>query len=204
MIGSACFALGSVPGYLDAVGATADGITFFVGSIFFTVAAFVQFLQSTIIVNHGRDWVWWAALVQLVGTGFFNVSTFHALSTTIGASQEDQLVWRPDAFGSVCFLVASGLSIFVVGWLTEHPSARTWSIAGINMAGSVAFGASAVASYVVPASGLPRNVELVNLGTFLGALCFLVGAYLLLPRPPTRSAGRPGPQSAPLPVPGEG
>ena len=27
---------------------------------------------------------------------------------------------------------------------------------------------------------------LVNLGTFLGALCFLVGAYLLLPRPRAR------------------
>ncbi len=50
------------------------------------------------------------------------------------------------------------------------------------MSGSVAFAASAVASYVIPDSGLPRNVTLVNAGTFLGALCFLVGAYLLLPR----------------------
>ena len=50
------------------------------------------------------------------------------------------------------------------------------------MTGSVAFGASAVASYVVPDSGLPRNATLVNIGTFAGALCFLLGAYLLLPR----------------------
>ena len=47
--------------------------------------------------------------------------------------------------------------------------------------GSVAFGVSAVASYLTPDSGEPRNVELVNLGTFVGALCFLVGAALLLP-----------------------
>jgi hypothetical protein len=39
VIGSACFALGAVPGYEAAVGTTADGITFFVGSLFFTAAA---------------------------------------------------------------------------------------------------------------------------------------------------------------------
>jgi hypothetical protein len=33
----------------------------------------------------------------------------------------------------------------------------------------------------VTSSGQLRNVELVNLGTFLGALGFLVGAFLLLP-----------------------
>jgi hypothetical protein len=49
------------------------------------------------------------------------------------------------------------------------------------MAGSIAFGASAVASYVVPASDQPRNVTLMNLGTFVGALCFLAGGLLLLP-----------------------
>jgi hypothetical protein len=46
---------------------------------------------------------------------------------------------------------------------------------------SIAFGASAVASYVVPVSDQPRNVTLMNLGTFVGALAFLVGAVLLLP-----------------------
>ena len=38
-----------------------------------------------------------------------------------------------------------------------------------------------MASHVVPASDQPRNVALMNLGTFLGALCFLAGAVLLLP-----------------------
>ena len=36
MVGSACFVLGSVPAYLNAVGGPVDGITYFVGSIFFT------------------------------------------------------------------------------------------------------------------------------------------------------------------------
>jgi hypothetical protein len=34
---------------------------------------------------------------------------------------------------------------------------------------------------VVPTTGLPINVALVNLGTFVGALCFFIGAVLLLP-----------------------
>ena len=42
MIGSAGFAVGSVPAYASAVGATADAVTFFVSSIFFTTASFWQ------------------------------------------------------------------------------------------------------------------------------------------------------------------
>ena len=36
MVGSACFVLGSVPAYLNAVGGWVDGVTYFVGSLFFT------------------------------------------------------------------------------------------------------------------------------------------------------------------------
>jgi hypothetical protein len=56
-----------------------------------------------------------------------------------------------------------------------------------NVRGSVANGAAAVASYVVPDPGALRNDMVVNLGTCLGALCFLVGAHLLLPRPAKRT-----------------
>ena len=45
-IGSLCFAVGALPGYVDWVGTDADAITFFVGSIFFTTAALLQFLQT--------------------------------------------------------------------------------------------------------------------------------------------------------------
>lgn len=185
MIGSACFALGAVPGYAGAVGAQADGVTFFVGSLFFTAAGCGQFLQARRASGPGwRDRDWWAALIQLAGTLFFNASTVHALASDLSTAQQDRMVWRPDAFGSACFLVASGLALGAFGrhWLSRRPRERPWWIAVVNMAGSVAFGISAVASYVVPDSGLPRNVTLVNLGTFLGAVCFLVGAYLLLPR----------------------
>ncbi len=50
------------------------------------------------------------------------------------------------------------------------------------MGGSVAFGVSAAASYVIVESDILRNAQRANLGTFVGALCFLVGAILVLPR----------------------
>ncbi len=51
----------------------------------------------------------------------------------------------------------------------------------MNLGGSIAFGASAVASYIVPETGQLLNVTLTNLGTFVGAVLFLAGAVLLLP-----------------------
>ena len=61
------------------------------------------------------------------------------------------------------------------------PHLRSWRIAALNLLGSVAFGVSAVASYILPTTGEPASVLLTNLGTFVGAICFFVGAALLLP-----------------------
>lgn len=187
-IGSLCFAVGALPGYSRLVGEPADNVTYFVGSLFFTTAAFIQLRLS------GRwrrgawksraDWDdWWAAAVQLVGTLCFNVSTGVALFEHLSAEQARHHVWRPDAYGSVCFLIASALAIQA----TTHrdglwdPEARNWWSTWLNMAGSIAFGISAVAAYIVPSSGDLLNAELVNLGTFAGAICFLVAALLVRP-----------------------
>src|SRR5215212_4962610 len=40
MLGASCFALGAIPAYVHAVGANADAMTFFVGSLFFTSASY--------------------------------------------------------------------------------------------------------------------------------------------------------------------
>ena len=58
--------------------------------------------------------------------------------------------------------------------------ALSWWITALNLVGSVAFGVSAVASYV-KSNGQLLSLALTNLGTFVGAICFLVGALLLLP-----------------------
>jgi len=56
-----------------------------------------------------------------------------------------------------------------------------WYIAWLNMIGSIFFMISALASYVLPTTGEFINSSVSIAGTLLGALCFLVGAILMLP-----------------------
>jgi hypothetical protein len=181
-LGSACFAIGPFPGFVHLVGAQADAAVFFAGSIGFTTAAALQCIPLS-----------WAAAVQLPGTLFFNLSTWNALDQTLSNADENRLVWAPDVFGSVCFLVAS--TIAYVPLRHEPGSARR--IAVINLAGSVAFGVSAIASYVVPETGDALDLAAANVTTVIGALCFLAGALLLLRGPD--GATSPDPDDATTP-----
>ena len=195
IVGSSLFALGAVPFYAEAVGLRICGVTFFIGSLFFTSAAFLQYREAVDALPAVGDtrrhsfWVWaprnlgWlAGAVQLAGTLWFNWSTGNALRDNLGAALTDQRVWRPDALGSIAFLIASGVALRDArrGVIAGRPRPRTWKIGVINLAGSVAFGVSAVAAFVIPSSGEVWNAELSNLGTLVGALCFLTGAILLL------------------------
>jgi hypothetical protein len=205
--GSACFLVAPLPGFLQLVGPAADGAVFFAGSLLFTSAAFLQWLE-TINANRGpaqtsrrrlqllsfepRRIDWWSAGVQLAGTLFFNATTFRALQTGLDSPSYDRLVWRPDALGSVCFLVSGYLAyVEVSGHLLGRPRATLESrIVTVNLVGCLAFGISAVASYVVPSTGSAVNLAVVNTFTALGALCFLIGAILMLTegaRPPRHS-----------------
>ena len=49
-LGSTCFLIGPFPGYVQLVGESAAGVTFFVGSILFTLGGALQSLLSW----HGR------------------------------------------------------------------------------------------------------------------------------------------------------
>jgi hypothetical protein len=194
--GSLLFALGSVPGYVSAVGVQWDSVTYFIGSVFFTSAAFLTYREAVDAgpeaqnPGHRRFFVfqlhridWWASAVQLVGTLYFNVSTGVAMVANLSAHAAHQHVWRPDAVGSVCFLVASGLAWFEVchGWTGWRPRVWGWWISLANLVGSIAFGISAVAGYISPVTGQLRNAERANLWTLVGAVCFFIGALLLLP-----------------------
>ncbi len=195
IVGSILFGLGALPFYSEAVGLRVCALTFFVGSLFFTGAAFLQYRDAvgtlpagshrhTLAVWAPRNPGWLACVVQLAGTLWFNWSTANALRGNLDATLDDQRVWRPDALGSIAFLIASGIALADASRtaVANRPRPRTWKIGVANMIGSVAFGVSAVASYVVPASGDVWSAELSNLGTFAGAVCFLIGAILLLPR----------------------
>lgn len=182
-VGSTCFLVAPFPGFEQLVGSGAVGVVFFIGSIFFTSAALLQFLQAE---PRRRDW--WAALIQLAGTIFFNVNTFNAMKTGLDVHQTNRLVWAPDVFGCACFLVASYLAYVEVGGHGVRRQTRTtdWWIAAVNLAGSVAFGVSAIASFVVPKTGSILDLGAANFTTALGALGFLIGALLLM-----RESGSP-------------
>jgi hypothetical protein len=125
---------------------------------------------------------WLATAVQLVGTVFFNVSTFRAMADGLGDSSANLLSWRPDALGSICFLVASWLAYAEAGhrWVSWRPDDLGWVIAALNLAGSI-FGLSAIGAYVISSTGEILSAALANGGTFLGAIGFLVAAALLIP-----------------------
>jgi hypothetical protein len=195
-VGSACFFIGPFPGFVQLVGAGADGAVFFAGSVFFTVAALLEVREGTVRRGRrfGTDPSWWSAAVQFVGTLLFNVSTFDAMLDSLSTHQEDRLIWRPDLFGSACFLVSGALAYLVASGPGLRPARRDreWTMAAVNLVGCVLFGVSAVASYVVPSSGSILDLAASNWCTALGALCFFVGALLLLPRRHAEDALPPG------------
>ena len=134
IIGSALFVLGSVPAYLNAVGETADSVTYFAGSLFFTAASFAQLVQAQSPAMTGVDvesqhksapvrfsaWLphdrnWLAAVTQFPGTLAFNISTVATLAHNATVKQQDRRVWRPDFYGSTLFLVASVFAILALG-----------------------------------------------------------------------------------------
>jgi hypothetical protein len=181
--GSTCFLVAPIPAFLQLVGPVADGVVFFVGSLLFTSAAALQWRQT---IHAGRsDRIdRWSSGVQLLGTLFFNATTFRALQTGLDSPSYDRLVWRPDFFGSICFLISGYLAYVEINGLPLGRPRRTLdsAIASVNLLGCLAFGVSAVTAFVVPSTGSEISLAMVNLCTSLGALCFLVGALLLLPQ----------------------
>ena len=189
VVGSACFAVGVPLSQAQSLAPTVAAAVFFIGSIFFTSASSVQMLLAWVAMRprallNLRDYDWSSAAVQWVGTLFFNVTTLAALIQVAGTKPvSDQVVWRPDAVGSVLFLVSSAVALTPESRKArhEHVRGRSWAIAALNMVGSVFFGISAVGAYVVPDTDEVLNSAWANGGTFLGAVCFLVGALLVIP-----------------------
>jgi len=195
-IGSACFALGVPISQNTRWEPTVAAGIFFVGSIFFTSAASIQMRLgwragaeaeqlSTGRALRSSNPAWVSSWVQWIGTLAFNVTTFWGVVEAIGTqSVSNQVIWRPDAVGSVLFLFSSAIALMpeVRRHRLGHARDRSWTISALNMVGSISFGISAVGAFVVPSTNELLNSAWSNGGTFLGALCFLVGALLVLPR----------------------
>jgi hypothetical protein len=214
MIGSSCFTAGAVVSQWGSASRPGIGVIFFVGSIFFTSAAYLQYSEAANVPHryaaHGRrrrwrpaSWEprridWLAAAVQLVGTVLFNISTFAALNHNLTTHQTNARVWAPDSFGSIAFLIASELAFAEVchRWACVRRRSLSWWIVALNLLGSIAFGISAIASLVEPASGEPVSARIANAGTSLGGICFLLGAALLIPEAAAARRERPAAAAA--------
>jgi hypothetical protein len=194
VVGAALFALGVLLSLLPASPPLLSA-TYAIGAVFFTAAATLQLVlarralpeaERRSLPLRARTTDWLGAAIQLVGTVLFNVNTMDA-ALTIGARAElvDVEVWVPDIVGSVAFLVSSVIAVVpeVRARRHSHVANASQRIAFLNLAGSVLFFVSA-ASALVLRSGVDVSLVWANIGTFFGALCFLVAAWLFgWPRP---------------------
>jgi hypothetical protein len=206
MFGSALFAIGGAMGTwpempgIRLIDKSHIGWIFFVGSLFFTSAGYLQWLEviNGDVASTGtagsapRRWLFYgwrprnigylAVAAQLIGMLFFNLSTADAFITGLDSVDEDILVWTPNMIGSVCFLVASHAAVMEVShryWTWQFQN-LSWWITVVNMLGSIFFMASAFGSFVEPGHVLAAP-WIADFGTFAGAVCFFVGGYLLIP-----------------------
>jgi hypothetical protein len=198
-VGSLCFTAAALASQWASSPRPAIDVTFFVGSIFFTCASYLQYAETVNVERgpelraRGRRWRpasweprridWLAASIQLAGTVFFNISTFAAMKQGLSTGESNRRVWAPDVFGSLCFLVSSELAYAEVchHWICLRCRSLSWRIVALNLLGSIAFGAAAIGSLLEPSSGEPISARIANGGTAVGGLCFLVAALALMP-----------------------
>ena len=200
MIGSSFFVAGSVMQlYLsDHFSSQHINLTYFIGSLFFTSAAYGQLFQSinsNIALRPNRKekqniWKWWArgvrspgfvsAASQFIGTILFNVNTFSAFYGLHSPESEHLLIWVPDMVGSVLFLVSAffaWVEIYHDDFVKPFVSV-TWWVVWFNIIGSVFFQISALYGYINPLTGAVDDGTLAVQYTLWGAVCFYLGAHL--------------------------
>lgn len=208
-LGGSLFALGALLAQLGIGSATEIDTVYLVGGFFFSLGGYVSVLQA---VNAPADiddsgaltsgpWRWsgflpkqigWlSAAVLFVGTLFFALSLVAAFAQDLTVRQVNSWIWIPDVAGCVCFLVSGHLALVEVGhgriWRVVNDLG--WWIVGVNQIGSILFILAGLAAYTRPSTGSVIDLDLVNWGTFLGAVCFAVGGVLQMFERPAPDAG---------------
>lgn len=172
---------------------------FFVGSVPFTTAAFLQNLQAAnavdefcpdagaqrrfAVIGWRPDKLGWlSAFTQFVGTVAFNFNTFDAIAPGEAWYVQDLTIWLPGIIGSVLFLISGYLAFAEVshGVWSWDPRDLDWQIVFINLVGCVAFMIAGVLAFVPSGTEPVMIANLANLLTMLGAVCFLISALLLI------------------------
>ncbi|WP_319517456.1 hypothetical protein [uncultured Martelella sp.] len=198
VIGASLFMAGSAmalfPKIVAGLPAWTTNVTFFIGSIPFTTAAYLQLFQAanadqTAATAGTRvklfGWSpespgWLSAITQFIGTVAFNFNTFDAINTPKGWAAQDLVIWVPGMIGSVLFLVSAYLAYIEVGHAHFSRPRRElgWWIAAINLIGCIAFMIASTIAYV-PRHGISDVVmDISNANLWLGAFCFALAAAL--------------------------
>jgi hypothetical protein len=205
-IGASFFILGSVlsiwPGMAKffSLDNREVNFVFFLGSIPFTSAAFLQLFQAAKdekkVSNKERNtfnipfigWYpkskeWLSAMLQFIGTILFNFSTYDATLPNLDAYKQDVIIWVPDIFGSILFLLSGYIAFyqFVQQYWKWQFSNISWWVVFINLLGCIAFMISALFSFI-PLKSTPSNAILISIFfTLLGASFFFWGSLLMWP-----------------------
>ncbi len=197
IVGSALFLWASISSLLDLSLPFTQDLFFFIGSLFFTLAAYLQYLQS---INNGeqvaggseklsRRWfAWqphrmdfWVTTTQLVGTLCFNFNTFDSF---ISHTMEENLlaVWLPDILGSILFLISgfSGVVEFnhrIIFWPGRSLQS---SLTVIGLWGCLLFMGSAILALMAILLPTSESIRFSLLLTGAGGLAFLSSSLLML------------------------
>jgi len=175
-------------------------VIFFAGSIPFTIAGYLQHFQAAnagpfrmpggdtdrrrvAVIGWQPDSPGWiSTLSQFIGTIAFNFNTFDAIHPPSGHLMQDVVIWLPGLIGSILFLVSGYLAYIETShaYASIQPRDLAWWIVTINLLGCIAFMVSGILAYV-PRTPFPEWIgTLGNANLWLGALCFFVGAVLLM------------------------
>ncbi len=198
VLGGSLFALGA---FLAQTGNDASrniDLVYLVGGFFFSLGGYASVLQAgnapTEIDEEGSlsaaRWRWWdlrphnlgwlSAAVLFVGTLLFAVSLVAAFGENLTVRQENTWIWIPDMLGCVCFLLSGHLALLEVcqGRIGVRVHEIGWWIVFVNQVGSVLFFLAGLAAYTQPATSTAVDLGVANWGTFLGAVCFVIGGVV--------------------------
>ncbi|MFD6443594.1 hypothetical protein ACFWEJ_00735 [Promicromonospora sp. NPDC060204] len=206
MIGGSLFALGPLLAQLGVGSVRGVDMVYLVGGVFFSAGGYASVVQAsnaptdideqgTLRTTTWRWWAWWprqigwlSAAVLFAGTLFFGVSLVAAFASDLTARQSNGWIWFPDIVGCICFLVSGHLALVEVchGHIGLRPRELGWWVVAVNQLGSVFFFLAGLAAFTRPATSTVVDLGLVNWGTFVGAVCFVVGGALQLAERPDR------------------
>ena len=109
---------------------------------------------------------------------FRSLMTFAAITVAATDHRYNTVVWGPNAFGSLCFLV-SGAILYLSSprrGLLPRTDHEGWWEAAVNLLGCILFGISAVTGFATGEAGSLVSTQVSDWTTTLGAACFLACA----------------------------